>query len=47
MRALTLLYPLGGVLVNHITLDIEISKAEEPILLTLLPKVTDAREVHP
>ena len=47
MEPFTFSYPLGGVLVNHITLDILWVKASLAMFATLLPMVTDLREEQP
>ena len=42
----TLRYPSGGVLVNHIILALSLEKALSPIVVTLLPMVTEVRELQ-
>ena len=43
----TFLYPSGGVLVSHMILVLFVlSKALAPIVVTLLPMVTEVRELH-
>ena len=46
MRPSTFLYPAGGVFVNHIILALLLVKALSPIVVTLLPIVTEVRELQ-
>ena len=44
----TFLYPAGGVFVSHMILVLFVlSKALSPIVVTLLPMVTEVRELQP
>ena len=48
MPLITLRYPAGGVLVSHMILVLFLlSKALSPIVVTLLPMVTEVRELQP
>ena len=42
----TFQYPYGGVLVSHIILALLLVKASSPIFVTLLPMVTEVRELQ-
>lgn len=46
MPPFTFPYPAGGVLVNHIILALSLEKALSPIVVTLLPMVTEVRELQ-
>ena len=46
MPPFTLRYPAGGVLVSHIILALLLVKALSPIVVTLLPMVTEVSALH-